>query len=42
MVLVTDMIDAANLRLNAELQEIDARIGIVYAYYRMRFIAGII
>lgn len=40
MVLVTDMIDAANLRLNAELQEVDARIGIVYAYYRMRFIAG--
>ena len=40
MVLVTDMIDAANLRLNAELQEVDARIGIVYAYYHMRFIAG--
>ncbi|HCD78078.1 MAG TPA: TolC family protein [Prevotella sp.] len=34
MALVTDMVDASNLRLNAELKEGDARINIVYAYYR--------
>lgn len=38
--LVTDMVDASNLKLNAELNEVDARINIVYAYYRMKYIAG--
>ena len=40
LALVTDMVDASNLRLNAELQEVDARINIVYAYYRMKYVAG--
>lgn len=40
LALVTDMVDASNLRLNAELKEVDARINIVYAYYKMRFVAG--
>ena len=40
LALVTDMVDASNLRLNAELQEVDARISIVYAYYRMKYVAG--
>ncbi len=40
MALITDMVDASNLRLNAELQEVDARINIVYAYYRMKYVAG--
>lgn len=40
MALVTDMVDASNLLLNAELQEVDARIDIVYAYYRMKYVAG--
>ena len=40
MALVTDMVDASNLRLNAELQEVDARINIVYAYYRVKYAAG--
>lgn len=40
MALVTDMVDASNLRLNAELKEVDARINIVYAYYRMKYVAG--
>lgn len=40
LALVTDMVDASNLKLNAELQEVDARINIVYAYYRMKFVAG--
>ena len=40
LALVTDMVDASNLRLNAELQEVDARINVVYAYYRMKYVAG--
>jgi len=40
LALVTDMVDASNILLNAELQEVNARINIVYAYYRMKFIAG--
>ena len=40
LALITDMLDASNIRLNAELQEVDARINIVYAYYKMKYIAG--
>ncbi len=40
LALVTDMVDASNLRLDAELKEVDARINIVYAYYRMKYVAG--
>lgn len=40
MALVTDMVDASNLCLDAELKEVDARINIVYAYYRMKYVAG--
>ncbi len=40
LALVTDMVDASNLRLNAELDEVDARVNIVYAYYRMKYAAG--
>ena len=40
LALITDMLDASTIRLNAELQEVDARINIVYAYYKMRYIAG--
>ena len=40
LALVTDMVDASNLKLNAELSEVDARINIVYADYRMKYIAG--
>ena len=42
MALVTDMVDASNLLLNAELSEVDARINIVFAYYRMKYAAGVI
>lgn len=42
LALVTDMVDASNLRLNAELQEVDARINIVYAFYRMKYLAGLL
>lgn len=40
LALVTDMVDASNLKLNAELLEVDARINIVYAYYRLQYVAG--
>lgn len=40
LALVTDMVDASNLKLDAELQEVDARISIAFAYYRMKYIAG--
>ena len=40
LALVTDMVDASNLKLNAELSEVDAHINIVYAYYRMKYVAG--
>ena len=40
LALITDMLDASNIRLNAELQEVDARINIVYAYYKMKYICG--
>ena len=42
LALITDMLDASNIRLNAELQEVDARINIVYAYYKMKYIAGVL
>ena len=40
LALVTDMIDASNVKLNAELNEVDARVGIAWAYYRLKFVAG--
>ncbi len=40
LALITDMIDASNMKLDAELSEVDARINIAYAYYKMKFIAG--
>ena len=40
LALITDMIDAGNARLDAELSEVDARINIAYAYYKMRYVAG--
>ncbi len=38
--LVTDMIDASNIRLNAELLEADARINVIFSYYKMKFVTG--
>lgn len=40
LALVTDMIDASNVKLDAELGEADARINVAYAYYRLMYIAG--
>ncbi len=40
LALVTDMVDASNVKLQAELQEVDACINIALAYYRLKYVAG--
>lgn len=40
MALVTDMLDAANSRLDAERQLVNARINIIYYYYKLLFTSG--
>ncbi len=40
LALITDMLDASNMKLDAELSEVDARINIAYAYYKMKYTAG--
>lgn len=40
LALITDMLDASNMKLDAELSEVDARINIAYAYYKMKYTSG--
>jgi len=40
LALITDMLDASNIKLDAELKEVDARIGIVFAYYKLKYVSG--
>ncbi len=40
LVLVTDMLDASNVRLDAELGEADAQINVAFTYYKLLFTAG--
>lgn len=40
LAIVTDMLDASNVKLDAELQEVNARVNTVFAYYKMKYIAG--
>ena len=40
LALVTDMIDASDTKLDAELKEVDARVNIVFAWYKLKYIAG--
>lgn len=42
MALITDMLDAANARIDAEQQLVNARINIIYSYYKLLFISGTI
>ena len=42
MALITDMLDAANARLQAQQQLVDARIEILYSYYKLLFTSGTI
>lgn len=41
MALITDMLDAANSRLEAEQQLVNSRINIIYYYYKLLFTAGL-
>ena len=40
MALITDMLDAANSKLDAEQQLVNARINIIYYYYKLLFTTG--
>lgn len=40
MALITDMLDAANSKLDAEQRLVNARINIIYYYYKLLFISG--
>lgn len=40
LALITDMIDASNVKLNAELQEVNAQINIAYTYYNVKYVIG--
>jgi len=40
MALITDMLDAANAKLEAEQQLVNARINIIYYYYKLLFTSG--
>lgn len=40
LALITDMLDASSMKLDAELQLVDARISIIYAYYQMKYLTG--
>ncbi len=40
LALVTDMVDAQNQKLAAELQAVNARIGVIYAFYNMQYVSG--
>ncbi len=42
MALLTDMLDAANSKLDAEQQLVNARINIIYYYYKLLFTSGTI
>lgn len=40
LAIVTDLTDAANMKLDAELQLVNARINLVYAFYNLKYAAG--
>lgn len=42
MALITDMLDAANARLDAQQKLVNARINIIYYYYKLLFTTGTI
>lgn len=42
MALITDMLDASNSKLAAEVQLVNAQINIVFNYYKLLYISGTI
>jgi outer membrane protein TolC len=42
LALITDLLDATSQKLDAELQAINAKINIIYNYYKIKYISGIL
>lgn len=42
LALVTDMLDASNACLQAEVERSNARINILYHYYKLHYLSGIL
>lgn len=42
LALITDLLDASSQKLDAQLQEVNARMNIVYNYYKLHYISGIL
>ena len=40
LALLTDMLDASNVKLSADLDLVNARINVVYNYYKMKYLTG--
>ena len=40
LVLITELLDASAQKLDAELQAVNARINILYNYYKLHYISG--
>lgn len=40
LVLLIDLLDADNIKLDAEIQYVNARINIIYNYYRLMYVTG--
>lgn len=38
LALLTDMLDASNMKLSADLNLVNARINVIYRYYKMKYI----
>lgn len=38
LALLTDMVDAGNAKLNADMNLVNARIGVIYNYYKMKYL----
>lgn len=42
LALITDLTDAANMRLDAELSLANARINLAYCYYNLKYVANVL
>ena len=40
LALITDLLDASSQKLDTELQTVNARVNILYNYYKLRYISG--